>query len=180
MPNAEEREFSQNEEFVRLFTRHQRQIYAYISTILTNPPDAEEVLQETSIILWSKFDTFRRGESFVKWACGIAHLQILRFFRQQKRRMLPLDEPTIERLLAERTKLEDDLTQRRAALAQCVGRLSPQDRRVLETCYAPGTKFKDAARDLGRPVGALYHTLSRIRRALYECINRHLAADSRG
>ncbi len=167
------------DEFVRLFSRHQRQVYAYIATILANPADVEEVLQETSIVLWTKFDTFRRDESFVKWACGVAHLQMLRFFRKQKRRMLPLDQPTIEVLLAERDDMEDRLEDRRAVLTECVQKLPAKDRRLVEACYFPGAKFKDAAQRLGRSVAALYHSLSRIRRRLYECINRTIASDTR-
>lgn len=167
------------DEFVRLFSRHQRQVYAYIATILHNPADVEEVLQETSIVLWTKFDTFRRDESFVKWACGVAHLQMLRFFRKQRRRMLPMEESTIEVLLAERADMEDSLEDRREALTECVKKLPAKDRRLVEACYFPGAKFKDAAKQLGRSVAALYHSLGRIRRRLHECVNRTIASDTR-
>ena len=102
-------------EFVRLFSRHQRQIHAYIGTIVANPADVEEVLQETSVVLWSKFDAYDRERPFIKWACGIAHLQLLRFFRTHRRRMLPLDDATIELLLADRVHLEDELAAPRGA-----------------------------------------------------------------
>ena len=177
--NPESASNSPHDEFMRLFSRHQRQVYAYIATVLINPADVEEVLQETSIILWTKFDTFRRDESFVKWACGVAHLQILRFFRQQKRRLLPLDESTLEILLAERTSMEPELSDRRAALSECLKQLGAKDREVVTTCYAPDTSFQLAAEHLGRSVGALYHTLGRIRRALFQCVNRHIASESR-
>ena len=129
------------------------------------------------MILWSKFDTFRRDESFVRWACGVARLQILRFFRKQRRKLLPMDEATIELLLNERTEREDDLADRRVALAECIQQLRSKDRTLLETCYSPGTSFKEAAEELGRPVGALYHSLARIRRWLYGCVNRKTAME---
>jgi RNA polymerase sigma-70 factor (ECF subfamily) len=166
-------------DFVRLFSRHQRQIHAYIGTVLANPADVEEVLQETSIVLWSKFDAYDAERPFVAWACGIAHLQILRHFRLHRRRMLPLDEPTIELLLAERGPLEDALSERRGALAECLARLRDKDRRIIEACYSPGVKIKDVADQLGRPLGALYHTVARIRRTLLQCIERHTAAEAR-
>ena len=167
-----------HDEFMRLFSRHQRQVYAYIATVLVHPADVEEVLQETSIVLWTKFDTFRRDESFVKWACGVAHLQILRYFRQQKRRPLPLEDSTLEMLLADRTAMEDDLADRRSRLAACMKQLRPADREMIGACYAPGTNFKTAADKLGRSVGALYHSLGRIRRALFECVNRRAAQEA--
>jgi RNA polymerase sigma-70 factor (ECF subfamily) len=180
MDDSAKIEPTDHQEFVRLFSRHQRQIYAYIGTVLANPGDVEEVLQETSIILWEKFSTFRRDESFVKWACGVAHLQILRFFRQQKRRMLPLDSPTIEALLAEREEMEDELALQRTALTSCLKKLRGNDREIVSACYAPGTKFKDVAAELGRSVGALYHSLGRIRRTLHDCIHRHISSEQHG
>ena len=167
-------ENANHQEFIRLFSRHQRQVYAYIATVLVNPADVEEVLQETSIVLWSKFDTFDRDRSFVKWACGVAHLQILRFFRQQKRKPLPLEESTLELLLSDRETMEDELADRRNALADCVQQLRASDQKIVANCYAPGTNFKSAAEKMGRPVGALYHALGRIRRALFECVNRRI------
>jgi RNA polymerase sigma-70 factor (ECF subfamily) len=166
-------------EFVRLFSRHQRQVHAYIGTVLANQADVEEVLQETSIILWSKFDAYDRERPFVNWACGIAHLQILRFFRQHRRQMLPFDEPVIEKLLADRTQMEDVLADRRGALAECLAHLRVKDRQLIEACYCPGAKIKNVADQFGRPVGALYHTLGRIRRTLLECIERRAAQEGR-
>ena len=49
-------------EFVGLLLQHQRRIHGYIATMLTNWADADEVLQETSIVLWQKFDEFQPAE----------------------------------------------------------------------------------------------------------------------
>jgi RNA polymerase sigma-70 factor (ECF subfamily) len=174
-PSASE----QQREFVRLFSRHQRQIHAYIGSVLANQADVEEVLQETSIVLWSKFDTYDRERPFVNWACGIAHLQILRFFRLHRRRMLPLDESALEQLLTDRARLDDTLAARRDKLTDCLARLRAKDRQLVEACYSPGAKIKDVADQFGRPVGAMYHTLGRIRRTLLECIERHAAQEAR-
>ena len=168
-----------HDEFMRLFSRHQRQVYAYIATVLVNPADVEEVVLGRIRELWSKLDAFERDKSFVKWACGVAHLQILRFFRQQKRKPLPLEDSTIELLLADRAQMEDELTDRRNNLASCIKQLRPADREVLTACYAPGTNFKTAAKKLGRSTAALYHTLGRIRRALLECVNRRMTQQGR-
>lgn len=42
---------SDNEEFLRRFTKHARQIYGHIRALLPNQTDAEDVFQETSVIL---------------------------------------------------------------------------------------------------------------------------------
>lgn len=165
--------------FIRLYVRHQRQLHAFVSSMLAAPADVEEVLQETSIVLWSKFDSFRQDESFLNWACGVAHLEVLRFYRTNRRRLLPLEESVLEQLMAERLEQTTRLDERRSALADCLAALRARDRKLIERCYEPGVSFKEVAEDLGRPVNAVYKSLGRVRRALYECINRTIAAEGR-
>ena len=76
---------SKTDEFVALYTNSQRQIYAYIRSQVLSPFDADDILQETSAILWRKFDEFRQGTDFVRWACRIARLEVLTYHRHHKR-----------------------------------------------------------------------------------------------
>ena len=48
--------FDKNRLFLRLFLQNQRRLYAYILTLLPNRADADDVLQETSLVMWDKFD----------------------------------------------------------------------------------------------------------------------------
>jgi RNA polymerase sigma-70 factor (ECF subfamily) len=167
------------EAFIRLFVRHQWQLYGFISTLLTSPADVDEVLQETSIILWSKFSEFRQDQSFLNWACGVAHLEVLRFYRKNRRRLLPLEEPVMEQLLAAQREQAPRTDHRRAALAECMKQLRPQDRELILRCYEPGVSFKEVAEQISRPINAVYKSLGRVRGWLHECINRRLSAEAR-
>jgi RNA polymerase sigma-70 factor (ECF subfamily) len=146
--------------------------------LLTSPSDVDEVLQETSIILWSKFGEFRQSESFLNWACGVAHLEVLRFYRQNRRRLLPLEEPVMEQLMAARREQSSRSDHRRAALATCLTALRVEDRELIQRCYEQGAAFKDVAEQMGRPVNSVYKSLGRVRRWLHECINRKLSAEA--
>lgn len=179
MPEHRHTPAGSHEEFVRLYTRHQRQIHAYIGSVLANPSDVEDVLQETSVVLWNKFGTFDRDRSFLAWARGIAHLEILAYFRRQERKMLPLSEAVLEQLLRERTAMDDLLGLRRAALPKCMEQLRPQDQQLVRRCYSPGAKIKVVAQQLGRSPDAVYQALMRIRHSLFECVNRTIAAEGR-
>ena len=46
------------EEFARVFSRNARRIYGFIMTLVFNHHDAEEVFQNTNVILWNKFAEF--------------------------------------------------------------------------------------------------------------------------
>src|SRR5262249_61929035 len=65
-----------------LMTRHQRQIFAYIYTLVPDRHDAEDLLQETSVVICEKFSEFTPGTAFVAWACQIAWGRI-RYSRQK-------------------------------------------------------------------------------------------------
>src|SRR5256885_7322981 len=59
-----------------LMTRHQRQIFSYIYVLVPNRTDAEDLLQETSLVICEKFHEFKEGTDFVAWACQIAYWRV--------------------------------------------------------------------------------------------------------
>src|SRR3954467_2309448 len=67
---------------IALITRHQRQIFSYIYVLVHNRSDAEDLLQETSLVICEKFNEFREGTDFVAWACQIAYWRV-RYSRQK-------------------------------------------------------------------------------------------------
>ena len=81
-----------HEEFVLLMTRHQRKIWWFINSLLPAPNAADDVLQETSLVMWRKWDQFDHDREFLPWACGIARLQVLKFVRQHRAKRQYLDE----------------------------------------------------------------------------------------
>jgi len=67
---------------------------------------------------------------------------------------------------------------RRDALRRCLDKLPSKDRQVVRSCYSDArTSFKTAADDLGRPANTVYKALNRIRKSLYDCIERTLSVE---
>src|SRR4051794_41944074 len=73
MENDPPNEADSRKRLMALMTRHQRQIFSYIYVLVPNRPDAEDLLQETSLVICEKFNEFREGTDFVAWACQIAY-----------------------------------------------------------------------------------------------------------
>lgn len=163
-----------HERFLALYTPAQRRVHAYIMSLAPDPADADDILQETSIVLWRKFAEYDAARPFVTWACGVARIESLRFLRQRGRRMLPLDPSTLDLIDAEHEALAQEHDDRRAALDRCVGKLSETDRALVRDCYGGDAKYKDVAKQLGRPVNSVYKSLSRIRAALAACIEQSM------
>ena len=45
-------------EFVRLWTQYHRNVQRYVFSMLPRPADASEVVQEVSVRLWEKWDSY--------------------------------------------------------------------------------------------------------------------------
>jgi RNA polymerase sigma-70 factor, ECF subfamily len=166
---------NRTEEFVELSSRHQRQLLGYIFTLVRNMDDAEDLLQETNLILWRKFDDYQSGTDFMRWACHVAHLQVLTFLRRKRRSPLPFDEQLLLRLSDKRLDRGKLYEHYRDALKMCMDRLTAPDRQLLELCYGETVSIKEIAAQLDRSADGVYHSLQRIRFVLLECINRRTA-----
>lgn len=166
-----------SEEFVQLFSRTQRRIYLHILGQVGNPNDADEILQETNVVIWSKFDRFELGTNFIAWTFQIANFEVLKFRDRRRSNRLVFSDDIVEAIAEDSEESQDDLDLRRAALGECLGKLRPKDRELIQTRYAPGNKGKDVASLLGRPSNSVYQSIGRIRKTLFECINRRLSAE---
>jgi RNA polymerase sigma-70 factor (ECF subfamily) len=164
--------------FARLFAKHDRWLFSYLVALLANPAHAEEVFQEVCVIVWRMYDQFELGTDFVKWVSVIAHNQVRKFRRQEKRSGFQLSEITCERLASDAARGADLFDFRRDALRNCLGKLAPGDRQLVQRCYSDSaTSFKTIAEEAGRPVNTVYKALNRIRRALQQCIDRSLSTE---
>jgi len=168
------------EEFVRLFAAHHYRLFAYIMAMMHDRSDAEEVFQETSLVLWREFPKFRPEADFMPWACAIAFNQMRKFWRQQKRDKLTFSLALLEDLARESMELEGEWEARRIALAECMKTLPERDRIVVELYYGAKTTAEEVAERVGKSVHAVYKSLNRTRRRLFDCIARRLAAEERG
>ncbi len=170
--------FEQHDKFVERFVRSQNRIYAYVTMLLPNRDDAEEVFQQTSLVLWKKRQQFDPNRDFVRWACGVAHHEVRSFLRKHAHKgRVYLSEDVLAEVAEVRLELHDVLEDRRRALRHCLAQLQQRERELLERCYAGTDSIKTIAEDLGQRPNALYMILKRLRRALFDCINRTLAAE---
>ncbi len=164
--------------FARLFAQHDRWLFAYLVSLLGGSAAAEEVFQEVCVVLWREHEKFAFGTDFVKWVSVIAHHQVQRYRRERRRLGPQLSDVVVELLSHDAVERVDLLESRRDALRGCLNKLNETDRHLVQQCYGDSRQsFKLVADQLGRPVNTVYKALIRIRRALYQCIERTLSAE---
>jgi RNA polymerase sigma-70 factor, ECF subfamily len=162
------------EQFVRLFVEGQREILRYILRLVPDIDDAHEILQDTAVDLWRKFDRYDPALAFAPWACGFAFRRVLKHREQQARRVKYLSIESLTLVAAETSEKDGILDDRRRALERCLEQLPEDDRLVVEYRYRGQMSVAKIAEITGRNTSALYKALERIRARLFECVNRRL------
>jgi RNA polymerase sigma-70 factor (ECF subfamily) len=165
--------------FITLFLKSQRRIFAYILTLLPHHADAEDVLQEVSVTLWEKFDEDDPPDDFVSWGCRIAYHKILHHHRSRQRQRVMFSEEMLERVAE--TMAEESavlrIEERQQALDRCLEKLARRDQELLAERFKEGATPLSTAERIGRSVDTVYKGMARIRKALYDCVARTLAAE---
>jgi RNA polymerase sigma-70 factor (ECF subfamily) len=154
-----------------------RPVFVYVMSLLHNASDAEEVLQETEIVLWQKFDQYQPGTDFIRWACAIARFEALKARARRSREAKLLSDTFVENLASEAERTIDLLEARREALQRCLGKLDDAARDLVLRRYADGGRTRTVAAVLGRSVQGTRKALHRIRNVLAECVRRSLAQE---
>lgn len=164
-----------DERFVSLIARHQLPLTAFLRTIVRSPADVDDVLQETNLVLWRKRSEYDVARPFASWACRIAHLQALSFFKTRGRKPhISLSEELIEDLARRATLQLDQIDERAEELRRCVAKLPPTQRSILQSRYQHDVSINELASSLGRQPQAVAMSLYRLRKSLKECVERAL------
>ncbi len=167
-------------EFAEYLHQNQGRLYGYLHALVRDLNDADDLFQQTAVILWKKFPEFDPARSFFSWACGIARLEVANFLRVRGRRRLYFSDDFNLLLIEAQEEMTDaEIDGRREALTQCIEKLRARDRALLDECYNDAPDLHAIADKHGRSTHSIYNSLRRIRRSLFECIGRTLAHEAR-
>ncbi len=166
-------------EFSELLREGRSRIFGYLLALVQNLADAEDLYQQTALLLWEKFEQYQPGTDFGSWATTVAHYTALNFLRRQSRRRALFSAAALERLSAMQDEIKtSECTARSEALVQCVAALPAVERRLVRLRYEGDRSVQDIAQTEQRTVGAVYTALSRIRKSLLACVERRVAKEA--
>lgn len=162
---------------VPLLMRHERQVFAYIYTLLPNRHDAEDILQETCLTIYDKFAEFTPGTDFVAWAMRIAWWKVRAAKQKFARSKVVFNDEVLEAVAHTTEEIRGESDRARNALAECLQKLNERDRRMVLTRYERGSGVERAAMVSGRSLQAAYKALMRIKQVLHDCVTDRLARE---
>ena len=174
------RESHRRELFAEYLRQNRSRLFGYIHSIVRNLADADDVFQLTTLALWRRFDAFDATRAFLPWACGVARLEAATWLRKRARDRLRFSDDLTDLLIDAFAGIGDaEIDDRQAALPGCLDKLAEADRRLVAECYDRGTDVAAVADCMGRSPPSVHNTLRRIRRVLFECVERTVARTAR-
>jgi len=154
-------------QFVELLARSERRLSGYVSVLVPDWHDANEVLQETKVRLWEQFDQYDPSKDFGAWCCTVAHYMVLAQRKNSQRRHARFSRQFFDMMAVEAESISREADSRHLALMKCLELLGRPSRDLIAQCYAKGATIMNVAIRLGRSVNGT-------QKKLQECIEQKL------
>ena len=159
--------------FHELVDRHARGLYGLAVSLVGNPADAEDVLQETFAGAFRGLRSFRGQSSVKTWLSQILVRQAAKHYRTQRRHGAGgLDERAAARPVVASAQQRADL---RMDLSGAILALGPEQREVILLRELQGMSYEQIATVLGVPMGTVESRLFRARRHLQDLLKEYLS-----
>ncbi len=159
-----------SEEFLRLYTREQFRIAGFVRSLVPDPADASDIMQETSMALLRNFHQYESGRDFANWAFGVARHQVLKHWRSKRRERLVFSEAFVNDLADETWTVLSTEPDRFQALRECIRRLTSRQRDLIKDFYGHGISAAAVAKQWNCNLHAVYNSLRAVRKELHQCI----------
>lgn len=173
MPNEDRRR-----DVLRLALEYRAEIWAFLMALAKDPNRAEDLFQNTHLIICEKWEQYRPGTNFLAWARAIARFEFLASVDPARKPYVTVEAEVIESAMEAAQERPDALADKREALRECMNKLNEKSRQALALRYEQGFPCAEVARQLRLSSNALYVMLSRVRQALLECVESRLRPEA--
>lgn len=139
-----------------------------------SPSDANDVLQETAVVLLRKIDQYQADKPFMPWAKKFAYYEVLKHRNASSQRLPLLDQAVFDQISQQMEAFDPVMDARREALTHCLKKLPGHQLDVIKMRYTEDIKPAEISEMTTKPVQTVYTQLKRARQSLLECIERKL------
>ncbi|AQQ08389.1 RNA polymerase sigma factor [Sedimentisphaera cyanobacteriorum] len=162
------------DEFLKLFLACNNRLYCYIITLVPNKAEADDIFQNSALVMWEKFDDFIEGTNFFSWACTVARNKVFEHYRTQKRFSNLIDNQLLEDIGSNFQFNSQQENLRLSALNGCVTKLSDNDKELIKARFTNGTSLKAFARQTESSINTIYKRMAYIYAMLQNCVEKTL------
>ncbi len=167
----------QYQQAVRHWTLAQPVVSAYVSSVVRDFRDRDDLLQEISVVVLESYASYDSDRPFTAWVIGIAKKRIGTYFRERKRNRFVFDVETVDAIAVAFEQIDSEETRKLDYLQECVAKLEGRARKICELRYQSDLKPIAIAGLLGMTPNSVAKSLQRIREQLRQCVDRLVSVD---
>ena len=159
-----------SKKFLSLLSKSQARIHAYILYQVPNRNDAEDILQDTIVVMLDKFSEFREGSNFLAWGLTIARYKVLAY-RDKKMNSKVVFDDSMLKIIEEESDIQDAIAKEESdRLTECVSKLPDRYKKYLQYRYEDSMSYKAIGEKISISAQAVHKTMSKIHVALMNCV----------
>ena len=160
--------------FLRLYSVYQHRVYGYIMSLVGDWNQSDDIYQETTGVLWAKFDQFVPETDFLSWALKIAHFQVLSHRKRANVHRKYFSQQTLDKLNEVAISSSSDSETLLNALRKCIKQLPDRSQILISLRYEDGATAQKIAQRVQQSVNTLYKEYQKIHTQLFQCIRKQL------
>lgn len=158
---------------VKQFLRQQSRFMGYLLALTRDLAAAEEIYQEAAVVVLERASDPAIAD-FLAWAKEVVRRQALRYLRERSRERA-VDPSLLDGLSQAFLEDRSEGERERDALRRCLDRLPPKSAELVALRYGERRSFEEIARAIRSTGAAVQRALSRLRRALHDCVRAGLS-----
>jgi RNA polymerase sigma-70 factor (ECF subfamily) len=159
-------------EVTRLWTLAVPTVSAFVTSLVRDFQDRDDVLQDVAVAVVESFDRYDSARPFLHWALGVARNQVHLHYRRKGRDRLAFDTDAVEALVTAFAEVAPAEGRKLDRLRDCVAALDERSRNLCRLRYEDDLKPASIGDRLGVGANAVAKALQRLRDRLRECVER--------
>lgn len=160
------------EMYAGLVTRYQNKLIRYASTLINNPDEALDVVQDSFIKAFKNLNGFNPKYKFSPWIYRIVHNEAINYIKKHRRSVSLDDNPWVERVAHYKEKHDEvfDQQQLKKLLHKHINDLPYAYREPLVLFYLEEKSYEEISDILHMPVSSIGTRIFRARKLLQQTL----------
>lgn len=159
--------------FAQLYRAYRSRMGRFLAALVRDPRIAEEVLDDTLMVVWERAEHFKGESKLSTWIFAIAYRKAMKALRRHD---APLEDERAEAHVSEEATPEEAFARLRVhdLIRDALAELSPNHRAVVELTYFSGLGYREIAEIMECPVDTVKTRMFHARRHLKKHLDGEL------
>jgi RNA polymerase sigma-70 factor (ECF subfamily) len=149
-----------------LFARHHLRIYRFVLRFVRHPQLAEDLISDVFLDVWRHAAKFEARSTAATWLLGIARFKALSSLRRRGDAQLDAATAAAIKDTGDDPEVTIRKQQHGEILRDCLARISPDHREIVDLVYYQGMTIGEVAEIVGIPEGTVKTRMFHARRQL--------------